>query len=100
MTPADMGDSVRDSQVGDDCPRRMLPTRDICEDSARLRDFREDGLSFKDWSPSNVAFASGACTAMVCSGRGEEALKPEKKDCRGYIESSCGIVDVDWGCCN
>jgi hypothetical protein len=95
MTPVSMGDSGGDSQVGDDCPRRTLPTRD----SARLSDFRGGGVSFEDWSPSDMEVASEACTAVVCSGRGEETLKPEKKDdCRGDDESTCGIVDDDGRC--
>ena len=97
MTSAAMDDSIEDSQVGNDCPRRTVPTRDICEDSTRLRDFREDNLSFEDCS--DMAVASGACTAKVCSARELETLKPEKKDCRPDSESTCGIVDVDWGCC-
>ena len=86
-----MGDSRGDSQVGGDCPRRTLPTR-------YLRRY----CAFKRRRPfirncSNMAIASGACTAMVYSGRGVRSF--EKKDCRRDIESTCGIVDVDWRCC-
>ena len=80
LTAPNMGDSGGDSQEGDDFLRRTLPTRDICEDSARLRDFRDGlGVSWKDWGLSRVG-------AVVCSG--EEALKPEKYDSWGDIEST------------
>jgi hypothetical protein len=97
LTSANMGDSRGDSQVGDDCPRRTLPTRDICEDNARLRDFRGDigsGSSW-DWDPSRMAIASEDCVTIICTGRGEETLKPENKDCRGDTGLTCGMLEFD-----
>ena len=68
VTSAAIGNSSGDSQEGGDCPRRALPTRDIRDDSARFREFREDSLSLEDCS--NMGIVSGACTATDCSGRG------------------------------
>ena len=81
--PVNMGDSG-DSEVGDDCPRRTLPTRDIREDSARLRDFRDSirGVS-SGWGLSRMGTDSGAV-----SSKGEGTLKPENNDCRGDVEST------------
>ena len=84
-TPPNTEDLRGESHIGDGCPRKSLPKRNICENSVRLRKFRRDlgGTSSGGWRPSRMAVAISS-------------LKLASNDCGREIGSTPEMLDVGW----